>query len=64
MARKRKKKKSGTREGPRQPLGNTVTGDLGPEQLVVIRRSPETNSEQQADFARLAAVRRIQERFI
>lgn len=62
--RKKKKKKTEERSGPSQPLGNTVTGDLGPEQMVAIPRSPETNSESHQDFARLAAIRRLEERFI
>jgi len=66
MGRRRgqqRKKKLEERTGPSQPIGNTVTGDLGPEQLVAIPRSPETNLKQQVDFARLVAAKRLAERF-
>ncbi len=60
----RRRKKKEKKKGPSQPIGNTVTGDLGPEQMVAIPRSPEANAEPQMDFARLAAIRRLQERYI
>lgn len=58
MARKRKRK---TRE-PTQPIGNTVTGDLGPEQLVSIAKTPRSNSKTVFKDLRREALRRLLER--
>lgn len=56
MARKRKTRR------PTQPIGDTVTGDLGPEQLVAIPRSPRTNSKTIVEDFRREALRRLLER--
>ena len=58
MARKKKRK---TRE-PTQPIGNTVTGDLGPEQLVSIAKTPRSNSKSVFVALRREALRRLLER--
>lgn len=58
MARKKKRK---TRE-PTQPIGDTVTGDLGPEQLVSVAKSPRSNSKTVFESLRREAIRRLLER--
>lgn len=55
--------KAEERPTPTQPIGNTVTGDLGPEQMVAIARSPQTNSKFLMNLRR-EALRRIMEKFI
>ena len=56
MARKRKTRR------PTQPIGDTVTGDLGPEQLFAIRKSPRSNSKTVFEDFRREAIRRLLER--
>lgn len=57
MARRKRKTR-----GPTQPIGNTVTGDLGPEQLVSIAKTPRSNSKTVLEDLRREAIRRLLER--
>ncbi len=65
MARGRRgNQKKEKRPRPRQPLGETTTGDLGPDQLLAILRDPrKTGAKVLEDLRRIALARMIEREF-